>query len=456
MTTTSILEAVFAGAAVLVVASTAITILSQVPRMALVSLAAAFGIVAAAGWVVFAFDPGLDRGAAATGLALCSVAELALVVLADALARRRAFENEFEHQVEQAEGRLSALIGAETERRSAELLRHLSRARADATSLLGEEERKLAAERHRLLAEREQQVRAELTEALARAREGVEQRLAAWSADLEQLQLTLKTEAARLSERQTRLVGEVEARIDSDSTRLDAATEEQRAALGKLRTELAEAAEAAAAVAKADLEEHSSERRRALHEVAERLRRRERELTVQIEREEAEAAQRIAATFGDIERREIDKLSRSVARAGERYAEAAEQQFEKAIKVAREDAARRLGRELERASAMFAREADSALAERLSHVGDAGAQRLEKKLGETEDVLIRRRSEILQELERRLAETESDLRRRLESLEADTEAERAVLEARLHELTRRFDEAVASAERRLGTAVRAS
>ncbi len=38
-------------------------------------------------------------------------------------------------------------------------------------------------------------------------------------------------------------------------------------------------------------------------------------------------------------------------------------------------------------------------------------------------------------------ELEADVRRRLEELTADAEAERAVLEARLQELVRRFDAA---------------
>jgi len=42
-------------------------------------------------------------------------------------------------------------------------------------------------------------------------------------------------------------------------------------------------------------------------------------------------------------------------------------------------------------------------------------------------------------LDGRIAELEADVRRRLEDLGADTEAARAVLEARLQELVRRFD-----------------
>jgi DNA anti-recombination protein RmuC len=89
------------------------------------------------------------------------------------------------------------------------------------------------------------------------------------------------------------------------------------------------------------------------------------------------------------------------------------------------------------------------LAERLARVGDAGAQRLERRLGEAETALARRRDELLDGLERRLADAETELRRRVDALESLTETERSLIEARLHELGRRIDEAVAAAESRL-------
>ena len=79
------------------------------------------------------------------------------------------------------------------------------------------------------------------------------------------------------------------------------------------------------------------------------------------------------------------------------------------------------------------------LAERLAHVGDAGAQRLERRLTDATTALERQRDEWMNGLDGRVAELEADVRRRLEDLGADAEAERAVLEARLQELVRRFD-----------------
>jgi hypothetical protein len=121
----------------------------------------------------------------------------------------------------------------------------------------------------------------------------------------------------------------------------------------------------------------------------------------------------------------------------------AAQQFAALVKSSREDAARRLSRELDRAVEVFAREAESVLAERLAHVGDAGAQRLERRLADATAALEARRDERLAALDGRIVELEADIRRRLEELGADAEAERAVIEARLQELVRRLGSAEA-------------
>jgi hypothetical protein len=49
----------------------------------------------------------------------------------------------------------------------------------------------------------------------------------------------------------------------------------------------------------------------------------------------------------------------------------------------------------------------------------------------------------MEAFESRLVQAEQELRRRLDTLSADTEAERAVLEARLRELAKRIEEAMA-------------
>ena len=132
-----------------------------------------------------------------------------------------------------------------------------------------------------------------------------------------------------------------------------------------MREDLDRAAQDVAAAFAAELETHSAERRRALHEVAERLRRRERELQDQIDHEQAEATQRVALQLQDVERRQLEQLKRVLSRETQHAAEAAATQFDETIRASREDAARRLARELELSIERFAREAEGAIAERV-------------------------------------------------------------------------------------------
>jgi hypothetical protein len=147
----------------------------------------------------------------------------------------------------------------------------------------------------------------------------------------------------------------------------------------------------------------------------------------------------VRADFDDVVRRQVEQMERIVERAGSTYSDEATAQFSTLVKASREDAARRLSRELDRSVEVFAREAEAVLAERLAQVGDAGAQRLERRLTDATKVLETQRDEWLAALDARINDVESEVRRRLEELSADAEAERAVLEARLQELLRRVD-----------------
>ena len=119
---------------------------------------------------------------------------------------------------------------------------------------------------------------------------------------MERAQAHLADQLQRLAARQRRLIAEAEERLAADAERLESESEAQRAGLVKLREDLEQATVESIASARAELDSHAAERRRALHELGERLRSRDRELREQIEREEAEAVQRIQSTFGDIER----------------------------------------------------------------------------------------------------------------------------------------------------------
>jgi hypothetical protein len=409
------------------------------PRLALVTLASLELVAALGAWLTFALRHSHPRelAVAASGLVGCALAASAAIALHRALVRADQTDTHFAA----AQAGLHSLVEREAEARAEELERTLARARADSVSLLIEEERKLGEDHRRELAEREHAFAASLTEALTSTQTQVEQRLASWAQDLDRAAQTTKLHVAELSQRQKQLVSDAELRIAADGERLAAESEELRAALQRLRAELDKVLEEVLASAHTEVESHAAERRRALHELDERMRRRERELMERLQREEAEAAQRIYAGFADVQRKQIEHLERIVERTTSSHSDDAAQQFAALIKSSREDAARRLSRELDRAVEVFAREAEAVLAERLAHVGDAGAQRLERRLDDATDALERRRDERLGALDERIQGLEADIRKRLEELGADAEAERAVIEARLQELVRRVESA---------------
>ena len=294
----------------------------------------------------------------------------------------------------------------------------------------------------------------ELSEALANVEQRVANRIAELNADLERTERGLTSQLATLGQRQRQLMAEAVSRLELDTERLDAASEAQRERLTALETQFARAADELSQSSQEQLEGQERERRRALHEVAERLRQRERELRERVAAEEAEAIQRIQAGFADTERRQLDQLKRVVERTSDSFSEAISKQFADAIRLARDDAAQRLSRELDRAVNHFAKEAQGVLAERLAHVADAGGQRLERRLSEIGSTLEHERDELVGELQRRVSDAELELRSQVQALTADAEAERTVLNARLQDLQRRIDEALSEAGSRLAPTFR--
>lgn len=401
--------------------------------------AALMGSAAVAAWIALAFEPELALGVAAAGLTGCALSMFAAVGLSRLVRRGRQLDADYA----QAERRIRTMIDKEAADRAQDLERTLARARADSISKLAEEERRIGEEHRRALAGRESKTRDELAAALSSAQQQVERRFIEWSQDLERIQEQLAGQVARIPVTQRELIAQVEARLAADADRIAGESEEQRAAIARLREELARSIEEVAHVANAELESQAADRRRALHEVADRLRRREEALREQIEREEAEAAQRITTGFADIERRQIEQLQRVIDRATSGFSELVAQQFEEEIKGAQEDAARRLARELERAVATFERDARGVLSDQLAQIADSGSQRLEKRLGQIAAGLERQRDDAVAALERRFAEIETESRARVQSLIAEVDAERTVIEARLQELSRRIDEAYA-------------
>jgi hypothetical protein len=443
--TANIAAIVFAVAVVAAAAALAGAVVDRIGKRALVALTGGLTAAAAATWVLFALEPTRLRAVSAAGTTVAALLGVSSVAVARMLARLRSIDAE----LDRSKGELDALVAHEVEIRAAELERALARARADSISGLVEEERRIAEERRREVAEREREATAKLSESLTGVRQRLEERLTTWAGDLERSQQGLAEELARVGQRQRQRMVEIEAKIERDTETLQSSADEQKALAARLREELDRTAQEVIAAASSELETHAAERRRALHEVAERLRKRERDLMEMIERESANAAERIQVSLGDVERRQVEQLERVVQRESTRFAEAGTQQFDQQIRSAREDAAKRLGRELDLSVERFAREAQQVLAERMAQVGNQGAETVDRRLTQLRSGLEQQRDEFFAELERRVQEIESQLRERLSDLSSDAEAERLVIEARLHDVARRVDDLVARAEAQL-------
>jgi hypothetical protein len=445
-----VVELVFAGAVLVVFGSAAAVVLDRISRGWLIRLGALLSAAAVVVWVAFALKPEREVAIAAGGLTVCAAFELGLLALRRLLVQGR----DLDRQLAVAREQLDAVVRAETDARAAELERTLALARAKSLSKLVDEERRMAEERRGALHERERRASGELSEALAKVEQRIARRLAEWQADLERIEQALTVQLESLGQRQEQLISEAASRITVETERLESVGEEQRQRLAALAAEFERVVREIAERAQSELEQHESDRRRALHEVADRLRSRERELRERVGTEEAEAIQRIQAGLADVERRQVDQLKRIVDRTSSSFSDSIAKQFSEEIRRAREGAAQRLARELDRAVEHFAREAQSVLAERLAHVADAGGQRLERKLSQIGSSLEHEQHELVAELQRRIGEAEVELRAHVQSLAADAEAERTVMNARLNELRQRLDELIGEAESRMAPTFR--
>ncbi len=434
MSLTTIADLVFAAGVVLAAFALAGAAFRHVSTSLLTAVAALEGVAAVGVWVAFALRHDRSLAVAAAGLTVCTLAAVAAVLLRRALDRVRAMDD----RLAESQAELLGAVESEKNVLRKDLQLTLARAQADSRSLLEEQERQIAEERRKLVSQWEHDATAALGEKLNQVQAETEHRLAGWSQDLDRAAEATKTRIAELEQRQQQVLREIELRLAADADRLSAESEEQRAAVARLRTELNRTLEDALGVVRSELDVHAADRRRALHELEERMARRERELTEQSQREEVDAVQRVKAGFEEVSRRQIEQLERAVDRAVASHADEAAQRFAQLVKTSREDAAKRLARELDRAVGTFSREAETVLAERLAHVGDAGAQRLESRVANVGKDLERRHDELVAAQDQRLSELESEMRRRIEDLRSDIEAERGVLEARLQELVRRY------------------
>jgi hypothetical protein len=386
------------------------------------SVVLALGAVAAAGALVLNLvEPFTDSDAlllAAGGLAAAAVAELGLVAMTRALARTKELEQLSQH----ARDDLATFVEKEMRERMLELERLLARERANASHQLSEQERRLSEERRDVVERQTERARVELTQAVSAVQERLERRLMAWAADLDRGQRELEAHLTGLGERQRQAAAAYEARLDADSERVEAASEEQRLALLKLREALQRLGTEFLEEGRSEIEVHAAERRRALHEVGERIRNRERALREQIDREEVEARTRLASGLADAEKRHLASLERAFDRAATRLSEYAEKQFDTQIREAREKAAERLSRELEKAIEQFARQAEQDVAGRIDDVARQTADKLQRRISDaarTGEAQHEVAADRVRQLMERLDEAISAAEDRLAMLDAD-------------------------------------
>jgi len=316
-------------------------------------------------------------------LAGALVAALLLSVgLVVALRRSRARAARTDELVVEARRAVRAAAEEETAVRTEQLRVAISRAQADSLSVYATEERRLSDERRGELAVRERELSDRLAETLAAVERRVGERLRAWEADLERAQRALEGQVAVLEQHQKQRIADVEARIEAEAAELGTTADQQRAAAIRLREELEQTAKEALSEALDELQSQAADRRRAIEDMAERLRAREQAIAEQVERAESEARARIEIAFAELERRQIEQLERRTARDVDRLSEAGVLEFENRMRAIREEAADRLREELDRTAETFMRRADVLIADQLQHATDAALQRLDERIAE--------------------------------------------------------------------------
>jgi hypothetical protein len=290
-------------------------------------------------------------------LGACLAGALLLAItLWVALRRSRSHTDDADRQLVEARRAVQQEVEEATAAHTAEIRRVLAVERAASASALADEERRLSEDRRGSFLERERKAGEELSDLLARGERRLEERLRGFADDLERAQRHLETQLARLQQRQTHALQEVEARIDADAAELGSTADEQRKSVFKLREELERVASQAVAEALDELETHTAERRRAIDEINERLKLRESAIAESLERAEVDVRARLDVLLVEWERRQTANLERVMEREVERHAQIAMLAFDERLREAREDAATRLHRELDRAVESLSRE----------------------------------------------------------------------------------------------------
>jgi hypothetical protein len=315
--------------------------------------------------------------------AALAVAIVAAVAFAVAYRRVRARNAQLAELVTAARRAVRAAAEEETATQLEQLRIAVSRAHADSLSAYATEERRLSDERRGELAVKERELSEGLAETLAAVERRLEERLHAWEADLERAQRSLEGEVSVLEQHQKQRIAEVEARIEAEAGELGTTMDQQRAAAIGMREELEQTAKEALTEALEELQSQAADRRRAIEEIADRLRQREHALNEQVDNAESEARARLEIASAELERRQVEQLERAIAREIDRLAEAGALEFENRMRAIREEAAARLQSELDTMSETFLRRADHLISLQFRHAADAAEQRLGDRIAES-------------------------------------------------------------------------
>jgi hypothetical protein len=288
--------------------------------------------------------------------ACLAVALLLVAVLWRALRRARDSAVATEQLVADARAEVREAVKAETLAHNEEIRRVIARERAETTSHLAAEERRIGEERRNEYVQRERRMADALADELSATERRLEERLRGFAEDLDRAQRHLEAQLAHLGQRYRQALAEVEARLEAEASELGSTADEQRKTVLRLREELERAAGQAVTEALDELEVQTMERRRAINEITERLRSRETAIAESIERAENDVRARLDVVLVEWERRQTDRLERVTEREVERHTQIAMLAFDERLREAREEAAARLKRELDRAVELFVRE----------------------------------------------------------------------------------------------------
>jgi hypothetical protein len=431
----------------LVAASFVAVVLDWAPERVLVAGVAVLAGLAGLAGIVLVIALASDRFewrpllVAFGGLVAATAAEAGALGLLRGLRRLRAVEEERDQVLADLDAQLALLA----DRRLTELDRTLARERAETAHLLAEQERAFREDRRVEIERKAETLRLGLEETILTNQQRAEQRLAAWSTDLERAQQQLKTRLEGLIRQQAEALAEHEQRLEEHGSAVAELEEEQAKAISRVREELERAIIEATESTKAEIEVHASERRRALHEVGERLRARERSMRETIEREESEIRQELAQLIGDVERRQVEQLERLLDRAVLRLSEDAERRFDTQLRESREKTAERLARELELSMDTFARSAEKEVAARIADAAQASASRLQRQIDDVvraAEAQTAISNERIQNLSERLERSLESANNRLEQFEATVELELASKLAEFERVLRAAEQSI--------------